>query len=154
MADGPEQARSHVYRGSILRTEPGLTTEGMSSAIVRQWWILSMLPVRPRRIDTGVIEAGLRSRGIDVHRRTIQRDLLDLAEVFPIVADDRAKPFGWRWADEAAFVGPVPHPKGDASTVDVTLRVARAALSTLMASLAMAASVEILAPAELRARHK
>ncbi len=82
----------------------------MGATIVRQWLILTMLPRRPRRIDTGTIEARLRERGITVHRRTIQRDLLELAQVFPIVADERAKPFGWRWSDDAVFVGELPVP--------------------------------------------
>ncbi len=80
----------------------------MGATIVRQWLILTMLPRRPRRIDTGTLERKLRERGIVVHRRTIQRDLLELAQVFPIVADERAKPFGWRWSDDAVFIGELP----------------------------------------------
>src|ERR1700744_4462720 len=94
--------------------------QGMSSAIVGQWMILSMLPTRPRRIDSGGIAAGLRSRGVEVHWRTIQRDLIELADVFPIVADERAKPFGWRWADDSVFVGQLPQPRiASANTVNV-----------------------------------
>lgn len=116
---------------------------GMSSAIVRQWMILSMLPTRPRRIDTGAIAAGLSARGVDVNRRTIQRDLIELADVFPIVADERAKPFGWRWADDAAFVGQLPQPR-NAVTVEIRLRVARAAIATVLALLKQTPGVELL----------
>jgi len=69
-----------------------------------------MLPRPPRRIDTAAIEARLRERGILVHRRTIQRDLVELAEVFPIVSDERNKPYGWRWADDAEPFA-IPPPK-------------------------------------------
>ena len=124
----------------------------MASAIVRQWLILSMLPQRPRRIDTSAIESRLRARGIDVHRRTIQRDLIELAEAFPIIADERAKPFGWRWSDDATFLGQLPKPAPQVSdvTIDVVLRLPRAALSALLELLPRVDAVEIIAPAELR----
>src|ERR1700690_813976 len=76
---------------------------GVASAIERQWLILSLLPKRPRRVDTASLEQLLRERGYDVHRRTIQRDLIQLSAVFPIVADERQKPFGWRWSENACL---------------------------------------------------
>lgn len=98
--------------------------------------VLSMLPRPPRRIDTGSLEARLRERGISVHRRTIQRDLIELATVFPIVADERAKPYGWRWADHAHPI--LPDVACDARAtppIDVTLRLVRPLLSTVAAEL-------------------
>jgi predicted DNA-binding transcriptional regulator YafY len=98
----------------------------MPSAIVRQWLILSMLPAPPRRIDTATLEQRLRERGDPVHRRTIQRDLVQLSAVFPIVADERQKPFGWRWTGAAArpellSIGE----RGPAKALTLRLRVAR-----------------------------
>jgi predicted DNA-binding transcriptional regulator YafY len=96
----------------------------MGATILRQWLVLTMLPKPPRRIDTAAIEWRLRERGIDVHRRTIQRDLLELAEVFPIVADERAKPYGWRWSDDAKLLDGVPSPRpGARGAIDVALRI-------------------------------
>lgn len=96
-----------------------------------------MLPRPPRRIDTAAIEARLRDRGIEVHRRTIQRDLLELAEVFPIVADERAKPYGWRWADDAdrhlPFVA--PKPKNVAPRVSLSLRMPEVHLKQVLETL-------------------
>lgn len=109
----------------------------MASAILRQWLILTMLPRPPRRIDSGALEARLRERGVDVHRRTIQRDLVELSGVFPIVSDDRAKPYGWRWTDDAAFVRSLPLPRTDATAAsrEVLVRLPRAALSHLVAEI-------------------
>jgi predicted DNA-binding transcriptional regulator YafY len=106
----------------------------MASAIVRQWLILTMLPKPPRRIDSGAIEARLRDRGVRVHRRTIQRDLIELAQVFPILSDERSKPYGWRWTDDAGFVGSLPLPRTHITAVsaEVVLRAPRAALSLLV----------------------
>lgn len=118
---------------------------------MRQWLILSMLPVRPRRIDTSAIEARLKERGIDVHRRTIQRDLIELAEVFPIIADERAKPFGWRWSDEASFIARLPPLRAEGDEVDVTVRLPRSALDPFLAFVAGLAPAAVLAPQDLAA---
>jgi hypothetical protein len=58
-------------------------------------------------------------------RWSIQRDLLELAEVFPIVVDDRAKPYGWRWADGADALD-VPFAQGCSTPrLEVSLRLRR-----------------------------
>ncbi len=69
------------------------------STIVRQWHLLALLPQAPRRVDVARLAVLLRARGFRVHRRTIQRDLVELSRVFPIVRDRRTKPYAWRWAD-------------------------------------------------------
>lgn len=73
----------------------------MSSTIVRQWHILKLLPPAPRRIDVARLETLLAELGIVAHRRTIQRDLVDLAHLFPIAVNERSKPYTWRWKDGA-----------------------------------------------------
>jgi predicted DNA-binding transcriptional regulator YafY len=80
----------------------------VGSTIVRQWHLLTLLPKGPRRLDTAALAERLRARGVDVHRRTIQRDLVELAGVFPIVSDERSKPYGWRWADDAELLCAIP----------------------------------------------
>lgn len=98
----------------------------MSAAIVRQWLVLSLLPKPPRKIDTAFIESELRARGVAVHRRTIQRDLVELSQVFPLVSDARAKPYGWRWSEDATFLGSLPVPTEQPSSsktgIEVRLR--------------------------------
>ena len=105
----------------------------MGSTIVRQWHLLSLLPTGPRRIDTATLAARLRARGLEVHRRTIQRDLVELATVFPIVSDDRSKPYGWRWADHAELscaIAGLSAPT-DGSDIDIVLHVRAAAVETV-----------------------
>lgn len=79
----------------------------MGTALIRQWWILTLLPRPPQKIDTATLLAKLRERGVVTHRRTVQRDLIELAVVFPIVADERSKPYGWRWAEDTRPTMPV-----------------------------------------------
>lgn len=111
----------------------------MGATILRQWMVLAMLPRPPRRIDTAAISARLRDRGIEVHRRTIQRDLLELAEIFPIVADERARPYGWGWSDDAelGLYLPAPQRALRAASIDVSLRSRKPALSAVLDCLAV-----------------
>lgn len=102
----------------------------VGSTISRQWHLLTLLPKRPRRIDTATLAERMRARRLDVHRRTIQRDLVELATVFPIVAEERSKPYGWRWADDAELrCGTPPGPsarQGRAEFADTDSRTATA----------------------------
>ncbi len=114
----------------------------MGSTIVRQWHLLALLPKGPRRIDTATLEARLRGRGLDVHRRTIQRDLVELAAVFPIVSDDRSKPYGWRWADHVDVLCPFPAMSAalEGSEIDLVLRVRAASVDAVTERLRSAAA--------------
>ena len=67
----------------------------------RHWLMLQMIPRHPRKIDGAAIEARLRDAGYDTTRRTIQRDLMMLANVFPLICDGKTKPFGWSWSADA-----------------------------------------------------
>jgi predicted DNA-binding transcriptional regulator YafY len=103
----------------------------VASSIVRQWHLLTLLPKGPRRVDSALLEERLRSRGLDVHRRTIQRDLVELASVFPIVSDERSKPYGWRWAEDAELLCAIPALPGARNGVpeiDLVLRVRAVAI--------------------------
>lgn len=142
----------------------------MPDAIHRQWLLLSLLPEPPRRIDTASLERKLRERGHTIHRRTIQRDLLHLATIFPIEADGHRKPFGWRWSKHAPpFRGLAPRFEArlrlhapmngaldrlDARDVVVTDDTVTCSLPdhmiTRLLLLDVADAVELLAPASLR----
>jgi predicted DNA-binding transcriptional regulator YafY len=127
----------------------------VASAIIRQWHLLTLLPKGPRRIDSAALEERLRSRGLDVHRRTIQRDLVELASVFPIVSDERTKPYGWRWADDAELlcaIPALPGPRMGVPEIDLVLRVRRIAVRAVSEGLrgaeALARVVQVLETAE------
>lgn len=72
-----------------------------ADTLLRQWHMLKALPRHPRRVTTGELRASLEAAGFRVTPRTIQRDLLELSAVFPVHADERARPFGWSWAADA-----------------------------------------------------
>lgn len=66
--------------------------------IIRHWHILRMIPRFPRRIDVGIIFKNLQEiePSFANTRRTIERDLHALSEVFPLEHDGQ-KPQGWSW---------------------------------------------------------
>jgi predicted DNA-binding transcriptional regulator YafY len=74
----------------------------MNDTILRFLTMLRMLPRAPRKIDTATMERKLRDEGYTVTRRTIQRDLHQLARTFPLLCDEH-RPAGWSWAPEAAL---------------------------------------------------
>lgn len=81
------------------------------STSYRHWLLLRIIPRYPRKIDTATIESLLDRQGISIHRRSIQRDLEKLSNIFPLSCDDREKPFGWSWsADAPAFDIPALSP--------------------------------------------
>jgi predicted DNA-binding transcriptional regulator YafY len=78
----------------------------MSDSLQRQWVMLSLLPREPRRVDAATLEAQLRSHGLEINRRSIQRDLVALSALFPIVCDERTKPYQWSWAKDGPSLEP------------------------------------------------
>lgn len=66
-------------------------------AFFRLWHVLRQIPRYPQKATVQAIENGLKALGVHVSERTIQRDLQDLSRLFPIMVDDRSKPYGWSW---------------------------------------------------------
>jgi predicted DNA-binding transcriptional regulator YafY len=64
--------------------------------------MLRLVPRAPRKIDSASIEHLLASEGIEIGRRSIQRELESLATSFPALGcDRRSKPYGWSWDRDA-----------------------------------------------------
>lgn len=70
--------------------------------LLRQWTMLRLIPRAPAKIAVKDIQQQLRDADFKVTTRTVQRDLIDLSAVFPLVSDDREKPYGWSWQRDAA----------------------------------------------------
>lgn len=67
----------------------------------RQWLMLQCIPRQPQKIDARSLVERLHAEGHAVTKRTVERDLAALAASFPLVVDNRSKPFGWSWTREA-----------------------------------------------------
>lgn len=98
--------------------------DAMLDTLMRQWLMLRMIPRRPRHIDAPLIHKLLSAQGIDVSLRTIQRDLNNLAGVFPLEFDS-ARPQGWCWRAGAAqfeVPGMGPHAALTFSLAEIHMR--------------------------------
>ncbi|MES2403082.1 MAG: WYL domain-containing protein [Pseudomonadota bacterium] len=72
-----------------------------ADALNRQWLLLQRIPRYPHKITAGQLTGQLHAEGHDISKRTVERDLLALSEVFPLASDERVKPFGWSWQKDA-----------------------------------------------------
>lgn len=66
--------------------------------INRQWRIIELLTRTNRYLSTDDIRQYLDGKGLSAEVRTIQRDLNDLKQIFPLECRTDDKPYGWRWA--------------------------------------------------------
>lgn len=73
----------------------------MNDTLLRQWAMLNYIPRHPRKIDVATLESKLSAAGYFISKRSIQRDLITLSQVVPLIADE-AKPQGWSWKADAA----------------------------------------------------
>lgn len=105
-------------------------------ALLRQWKMLQLLPSRYPK-DAATIREELESEGFKVDLRTVQRDLKELTEVFPLTAK-HGKPISWRW-DRNAMSFDLP---GMDRTGALTLKM----VSEFMARLLPKSCLESLAP--------
>ena len=80
----------------------------MNSMLMRHLHMLSMIPRHPCKISISDLEQKLRDKGFEVGKRTLQRNLRDLAQKFPLQSDERSKPFGWSWHADARVFN-LPH---------------------------------------------
>ncbi|AUF98519.1 putative DNA-binding transcriptional regulator YafY [Pseudomonas sp. BIGb0278] len=71
------------------------------ATLSRQWALLRQLPSRSPGITSAELVWGLRDVGFIVSKRTVERDLNELALIFPLERNDKSIPFGWHWSAAA-----------------------------------------------------
>jgi predicted DNA-binding transcriptional regulator YafY len=70
--------------------------------LFRQWHMLRLVPRHPSKITVQDVRRSLEREGFTITERSVQRDLNDLSDIFPLYCDDREKPYGWSWDRDAA----------------------------------------------------
>jgi len=73
----------------------------MSDTLMRQWQMLRLIPRQPSKISTSELKQRLADEGFSTTPRTLQRDLVRMSSIYPLLCDDRDKPFGWSWNRDA-----------------------------------------------------
>lgn len=73
-----------------------------TNALRRQWAMVRMIPRAPQKKSAAQLRDDLATEGFRVEKRTVERDLVALSEIFPTIeCDERDKPYGWSWAKDA-----------------------------------------------------
>lgn len=65
--------------------------------IARQWQLLKLLPGRPPGMTSTQLQAALSTVGHITSKRTVERDLIELAALFPLQCNSKGMPYGWYW---------------------------------------------------------
>ena len=76
-------------------------TNSSPDTLKRQWQMLRMIPRHPATITAAEMQRRLEQENYAVSKRTVERDLQALSSEFPLVLDERSKPFGWSWKADA-----------------------------------------------------
>ena len=69
--------------------------------LLRHWTMLRLIPRAPKKITASELFSGLAREGFVVTKRTIERDLQSISAMFPLISDERNRPFGWSWTKDA-----------------------------------------------------
>lgn len=73
----------------------------MRSTLSRQWELLKSLPARPPGVSALELSKRLADAGFKVSKRTVERDLVELSQLFPLQCNDKGTPYGWYWTPGA-----------------------------------------------------
>jgi len=65
--------------------------------IARQWQLLKLLPDRHPGQSATQLQAALAMAGHKTSKRTVERDLNELAMLFPVHCNSKGMPYGWYW---------------------------------------------------------
>lgn len=90
----------------------------MSAPLLRHWAMLQLIPRFPRKVSTTQLHSRLEEMSYPIDLRSVQRDLVKLSAIFPLVSDNNS-PAGWSWDASAP---PFNVPGMDAHTA-ITFRL-------------------------------
>lgn len=88
----------------VMNTISKPASENMQSqndTQLRQWAMLKHIPQHQHSITARELTDRLISEGFEVSKRTVERDLLSLSAIFPLLSNERSRPYGWRWSKDA-----------------------------------------------------
>lgn len=85
-----------------------MARNGNTSQTVRRLVRILQLVPQGKKVDAARIQRQLASEGMHVQLRSVQRELEQLADLFPgLECDRRFKPYGWSWSKKAPLA-PAP----------------------------------------------
>lgn len=85
---------------------PVVPANSTRRALTRQWELLKLLPTRGNGQTAQELTILLRDAGHEATKRTVERDLQDLQHLFPLLCNDKGRPYGWSWQPGASSLLP------------------------------------------------
>lgn len=74
-----------------------MPSQSSRHTVARQWELLRCLPATGSGSTVSGLRLQLAELGFPVSKRQVERDLKDLAVIFPLECNDAGTPHGWRW---------------------------------------------------------
>lgn len=87
----------HPMRLPHSTRTPKLPATSTRRTLSRQWELLKLLPNRAPGITASEIQTRLEDSGHNTSKRTVERDLIELSQIFPLQCNDKGTPYGWYW---------------------------------------------------------
>jgi predicted DNA-binding transcriptional regulator YafY len=115
-----------------------------TETLLRQWAMLQHIPRYPRTITTQTLKDRLADEGHEVSKRTVERDLVKLSQVFRLGSETRNRVQHWFWPENLG-VFDIP---GMGPAAALTFRLAEAHLRPLLPP----ATLQLLGPYFERAK--
>jgi len=84
--------------------KPSNHASNRGETVRRQWELLRLIRRHPSKDSTTVLFHKVQDLGFSTTERTVQRDLNDLANFFPIEANRRSKPYQWYYPEGVNMV--------------------------------------------------
>lgn len=75
--------------------------KSQNDTMLRLLTMLRHIPKHPQQITAKELFDRLASDGFKVSKRTVERDLLSLSEIFSLISNERSLPYGWCWSRES-----------------------------------------------------
>lgn len=76
------------------------------STLSRQWEMMRLVPAQLPGKTSRQLQEQLRDAGFEVSKRTVERDLVELSGIFPLLCNERSAPYGWHWEADARLTIP------------------------------------------------
>ncbi len=75
--------------------------QSQNDTLLRQLAMIKHIPRHPRQITARELTERVEAEGFVISKRSVERDLLSLSEVFPLISNERSRPYGWSWSKDA-----------------------------------------------------
>ena len=72
-----------------------------NDTLLRLLTMLRYIPVHPQQVTAKELTKRLETDRFDVSKRTVERDLISLSEIFSLISNERSRPYGWSWSKQA-----------------------------------------------------